>query len=135
MSHQLVIHRTRMATVASALSNASSPCAPSRSPSLRSRALFIIQTMNDCTLQGVDIHLKIFQTLLSLVTNFPTIHCRLPTNVRTYILCSLFSSLTDGLALLARFRLREPGTAMVSFTATASANCSNSHEAVWCSRG
>jgi hypothetical protein len=75
--------------------------------------------MNDCTLQGVDIHLKIFQTLLSLVTNFPTIHCRLLANVRTFILCSLFSSLTDGLALLARFRLREPGMAVVSFTATA----------------
>jgi hypothetical protein len=36
----------------------------------------VIQTMNDYMSQGVDIQiqLKILQTLLSLVTNFPTIH-------------------------------------------------------------
>jgi hypothetical protein len=54
----------------------------------------IIQTMNDCISQGVDIQLKILQTLLSLITNFPTIHGRLLADVRAFVLCSLFSSLT-----------------------------------------
>ena len=49
----------------------------------------IIQTMNDCMSQGVDIQLKILQTLLSLITNFPAIHGRLLANVRTFILCYL----------------------------------------------
>jgi Dimerisation and cyclophilin-binding domain of Mon2 len=56
----------------------------------------IIQTMNDCISQGVDIQLKILQTLLSLITNFPTIHGRLLANVRAFVLCSYFFSLTDG---------------------------------------
>ena len=34
----------------------------------------IIATMNDCVSQGVDIQLRILQTLLSLITNFPAIH-------------------------------------------------------------
>ena len=55
----------------------------------------IIQTMNDCMSQGVDIQLKILQTLLSLITNFPAIHGRLLANVRAFVLRSLFSSLTD----------------------------------------
>jgi hypothetical protein len=55
----------------------------------------IIQTMNDCMSQGVDIQLKILQTLLSLITNFPTIHGRLLADVRAFVLCPLFSSLTD----------------------------------------
>jgi Dimerisation and cyclophilin-binding domain of Mon2 len=42
----------------------------------------IIQTMNDCMSQGVDIQLKILQTLLSLITNFPTIHGGLLADVR-----------------------------------------------------
>ncbi|KAI0274262.1 hypothetical protein BGY98DRAFT_994931 [Russula aff. rugulosa BPL654] len=61
--------------------------------------------MNDCMLQGLDIQLKTFQTLLSLVTNFPTVHSKLLVNVHAFVLCSLFSSLTDGLALLPRFGL------------------------------
>ena len=56
----------------------------------------VIQTMNDCMSQGVDIQLKILQTLLSLITNFPTIHGRLLADVRGFVLCFLFSSLTDG---------------------------------------
>jgi hypothetical protein len=48
----------------------------------------IIQTMNDCMSQGVDIQLRILQTLLSLITNFPTIHGRLLANVRAYVLYS-----------------------------------------------
>jgi hypothetical protein len=55
----------------------------------------IIQTMNDCMSQGVDIQLKILQTLLSLITNFPTIHGRLLANVRAFVMYSLFPSLTD----------------------------------------
>jgi hypothetical protein len=75
--------------------------------------------MNDSMLQGVDIQLKILQTLLSLVTNFPTIHNRLPANVRAFVLRSLFSSLTDGPALLPRFRLHESTMAVASSTAAA----------------
>jgi len=51
----------------------------------------IIQTMNDCMSQGVDIQLKILQTLLTLITNFPTIHSRLLADVRVFVLCPLFS--------------------------------------------
>jgi hypothetical protein len=42
------------------------------------------------------------QALLSLATNFPTIHSRLLANVRAFSLCSLFPFLTHGLALLPR---------------------------------
>jgi hypothetical protein len=62
----------------------------------------IIQTMNDCISQGVDIQLKILQTLLSLITNFPTIHDRLLADVRAFVLCSLIYFLngwTDGYTL------------------------------------
>ena len=45
--------------------------------------------MNDSILQGVDIQLKTLQALLSLVTNFPTIHSRILPNVRAFVLCSL----------------------------------------------
>lgn len=34
----------------------------------------IINTMGDCINQGVDIQLRILQTLLSLITNFPSVH-------------------------------------------------------------
>ena len=37
----------------------------------------IIATMNECMSQGVDIQLRILQTLLSLITNFATIHGQL----------------------------------------------------------
>ncbi|KAI9452204.1 hypothetical protein F5148DRAFT_1237059 [Russula earlei] len=62
----------------------------------------IIQTMNDCMSQGVDIQLKILQTLLSLITNFPAIHGRLLAN-----------------ALLLCFKLHDSRTAVVSSTAAA----------------
>ncbi|KAI0300723.1 hypothetical protein B0F90DRAFT_1722805 [Multifurca ochricompacta] len=62
----------------------------------------IIQTMNDCMSQGVDIQLKILQTLLSLITNFPAIHGRLLAN-----------------SLLLCFKLHESRTAVVSSTAAA----------------
>jgi hypothetical protein len=94
---------------------------------LRAVSLFaipaIIQTINDRTSQGVGIQLKILQTLLSLVINFPTNHSRLFTNVRAFALYSHFSSLTDGLALLPRFKLHESKTAVVS--STVAAHCAN----------
>ncbi|TFY51708.1 hypothetical protein EVG20_g10873, partial [Dentipellis fragilis] len=62
----------------------------------------IVNTMNDCMSQGVDIQLKILQTLLSLITNFPPIHGRLL-----------------GDALLLCFRLHESRIAVVSSTAAA----------------
>lgn len=34
----------------------------------------IIDIMGDCINQGVDIQLRILQTLLSLITNFPSVH-------------------------------------------------------------
>jgi hypothetical protein len=34
----------------------------------------IIRTMNAAVSQGVDIQLRILQTLLSLITNFPAVH-------------------------------------------------------------
>lgn len=34
----------------------------------------MLNTMNECMSQGVDIQLRILQTLLSLITNFPAIH-------------------------------------------------------------
>jgi len=42
----------------------------------------IIKTMSDAMSQGVDIQLKILQTLLSLITNFPKIHGMLLGDVR-----------------------------------------------------
>jgi len=56
----------------------------------------IIQTVNACMSQGVDIQLKILQILLSLITNFPAmlpVHSRLLANLRTSI---SFSCCPDG---------------------------------------
>ncbi|KAI0354523.1 hypothetical protein OH77DRAFT_1548844 [Trametes cingulata] len=62
----------------------------------------IISTMGDCMNQGVDIQLRILQTLLSLITNFPAVHGQLL-----------------GDALLLCFRLQESRIAVVSSTAAA----------------
>ncbi|KAI0668157.1 hypothetical protein C8Q78DRAFT_980256 [Trametes maxima] len=62
----------------------------------------IISTMSDCINQGVDIQLRILQTLLSLITNFPAVHGPLL-----------------GDALLLCFRLQESRIAVVSSTAAA----------------
>ncbi|KAF9810712.1 hypothetical protein IEO21_06846 [Rhodonia placenta] len=62
----------------------------------------IINTMNDCMNQGVDIQLRILQTLLSLITNLPAVHGQLL-----------------GDALLLCFRLQESRIAVVSSTAAA----------------
>lgn len=40
----------------------------------QSHVPLIINTMSDAIAQGVDIQLKILQTLLSLMTNFPQVH-------------------------------------------------------------
>ncbi|KAF8198188.1 hypothetical protein K438DRAFT_1823993 [Mycena galopus ATCC 62051] len=62
----------------------------------------IINTMSDAMSQGVDIQLRILQTLLSLVTNFPAVHGSLL-----------------GEALLLCFKLQESKIAVVSSTAAA----------------
>ncbi|KAH9940033.1 uncharacterized protein BXZ73DRAFT_43028 [Epithele typhae] len=62
----------------------------------------IVSTMSDCINQGVDIQLRILQTLLSLTTNFPSVHGQLL-----------------GDALLLCFRLQESRIAVVSSTAAA----------------
>jgi len=56
--------------------------------------------VNDCISQRVDIQLNILQTVLSLITNFSTIHGRLLANVVvTYVLsfCAPLLFLTDEL--------------------------------------
>lgn len=40
----------------------------------QSAVSLIINTMSDAVSQGVDIQLRILQTLLSLITNFPAVH-------------------------------------------------------------
>ncbi|KAF9233451.1 guanine nucleotide exchange factor in Golgi transport N-terminal-domain-containing protein [Melanogaster broomeanus] len=62
----------------------------------------IISTMNDAMSQGVDIQLRILQTLVSLITNFPSVHGQML-----------------GEALLLCFRLQESRIAVVSSTAAA----------------
>ncbi|KAF7329520.1 Protein MON2 [Mycena kentingensis (nom. inval.)] len=62
----------------------------------------IVNTMGDAMSQGVDIQLRILQTLLSLITNFPAVHGELL-----------------GQALLLCFRLQESKIAVVSSTAAA----------------
>ncbi|KAK7030884.1 Endocytosis and vacuole integrity protein [Paramarasmius palmivorus] len=62
----------------------------------------IVKTMSDAMSQGVDIQLKILQTLLSLITNFPEVHGALL-----------------GDALLLCFKLQESKIAVVSSTAAA----------------
>ncbi|KAH8111570.1 hypothetical protein DFH11DRAFT_1791651 [Phellopilus nigrolimitatus] len=62
----------------------------------------MISTMNECMSQGVDIQLRILQTLLSLITNFPAIHGPLL-----------------GDALLLCFKMQESRIAVVSSTAAA----------------
>lgn len=50
----------------------------------------IVNTMGDCINQGVEIQLRILQTLLSLITNFPSVHGELLGDVgHVYsVLCS-----------------------------------------------
>lgn len=47
----------------------------------------IITTMSDCMNQGVDIQLRILQTLLSLITNFPAVHGALLGDVGAVVFC------------------------------------------------
>ena len=45
----------------------------------------IVMTMNGCLAQGVDIQLRILQTLLSLITGFESIHVQLLGYVRVFL--------------------------------------------------
>ncbi|KAG1824868.1 uncharacterized protein BJ212DRAFT_1566454 [Suillus subaureus] len=68
----------------------------------QSAVALIVSTMNDAMSQGVDIQLRILQTLVSLITNFPSIHGELL-----------------GEALLLCFKLQDSRIAVVSSTAAA----------------
>lgn len=68
----------------------------------QSAVALIVSTMTDAMSQGVDIQLRILQTLVSLITNFPSIHGELL-----------------GEALLLCFKLQDSRIAVVSSTAAA----------------
>ncbi|KAH7907589.1 hypothetical protein BJ138DRAFT_1137471 [Hygrophoropsis aurantiaca] len=68
----------------------------------RSAVSLIVNTMSDAMSQGVDIQLRILQTLVSLITNFPSLHGALL-----------------GDALLLCFKLQDSRIAVVSSTAAA----------------
>ncbi|KAG2037160.1 hypothetical protein BDR03DRAFT_397357 [Suillus americanus] len=68
----------------------------------QSAVALIVSTKNDVMSQGVDIQLRILQTLVSLITNFPSIHGEL---------------LVEG--SLVCFKLQDSRIAVVSSTATA----------------
>ncbi|KAG1726836.1 hypothetical protein EDB19DRAFT_1897612 [Suillus lakei] len=68
----------------------------------QSAVALIVTTMTDAMSQGVDIQLRILQTLVSLITNFPSIHGELL-----------------GEALLLCFKLQDSRIAVVSSTAAA----------------
>ena len=81
----------------------------------------IITTMGDCMNQGVDIQLRILQTLLSLITNFPAVHGQLLGDVSAREILTLYlADFQDYYqALLLCFRLQESRIAVVSSTAAA----------------
>jgi Dimerisation and cyclophilin-binding domain of Mon2 len=62
----------------------------------------IINTMVDAVSQGVDIQLRILQTLLSLVTNFPEVHGDLLGDVRNRLYCHLKNCLLFNAELIYR---------------------------------
>ena len=57
----------------------------------QSAVRLIINTMSDAMSQGVDIQLRILQTLVSLITNFPAIHDDLLGDVRAMSTWNRFS--------------------------------------------
>jgi hypothetical protein len=81
----------------------------------------IVNTMGDCINQGVDIQLRILQTLLSLITNFPSVHGELLGDVGHISWCPVFEYLPERVpqALLLCFKLQESRIAVVSSTAAA----------------
>lgn len=85
----------------------------------QSAAPLIVGTMSDCMSQGVDIQLRILQTLLSLITNFPSVHGELLGDVSTFYLFRRTQSHWPFQALLLCFRLQESRIAVVSSTAAA----------------
>jgi hypothetical protein len=56
----------------------------------QSAVALIVSTMNDAMSQGVDIQLRILQTLVSLITNFPSIHGELLGEVRSLYLPGIY---------------------------------------------
>jgi hypothetical protein len=54
----------------------------------RSAVPLIINTMSDAMSQGVDIQLRILQTLVSLIPNFPAIHGELLGDVRASVVAA-----------------------------------------------
>lgn len=81
----------------------------------------IVNIMGDCINQGVDIQLRILQTLLSLITNFPSVHGELLGDVGHVdgVLCSFIDPERVSQALLLCFKLQESRIAVVSSTAAA----------------
>lgn len=55
----------------------------------KSAVPLIITTMSDSMSQGVDIQLRILQTLVSLITNFPSVHGELLGEVGSPSCCEL----------------------------------------------
>lgn len=84
----------------------------------QSAVTLIVSTMNDAMSQGVDIQLRILQTLVSLITNFPSIHGELLGEVRLLISPGIYL-ITLSKALLLCFKLQDSRIAVVSSTAAA----------------
>ncbi len=78
----------------------------------------IITTMSDAMSQGVDIQLRILQTLVSLIPNFPHIHGELLGEVSSSR-TGMATTDTINEALLLCFKLQESRIAVVSSTAAA----------------
>ncbi|KAG1875786.1 guanine nucleotide exchange factor in Golgi transport N-terminal-domain-containing protein [Suillus subluteus] len=84
----------------------------------QSAVALIVTTMNDAMSQGIDIQLRILQTLVSLITNFPSIHGELLGEVRTVYYSRYLSGYLSK-ALLLCFKLQDSRIAVVSSTAAA----------------
>jgi hypothetical protein len=84
----------------------------------QSAVALIVSTMNDAMSQGVDIQLRILQTLVSLITNFPSIHGELLGEVHS-VYTSWYLSNYLSKALLLCFKLQDSRIAVVSSTAAA----------------
>jgi len=90
----------------------------------KSAVPLIITTMSDAMSQGVDIQLRILQTLVSLITNFPSVHGELLGEVGSSSCCELtqYSNIVMSnvsQALLLCFKLQDSRIAVVSSTAAA----------------
>ncbi|KAG1830278.1 guanine nucleotide exchange factor in Golgi transport N-terminal-domain-containing protein [Suillus subalutaceus] len=84
----------------------------------QSAVALIVRTMNDVMSQGVEIQLRILQTLVSLITNFPSIHGELLGEVHSVYYSRYLSGYLSK-ALLLCFKLQDSMIAVVSSTAAA----------------